>query len=141
MRPPASSTWDTTSPSGGVTCKIISTSFSTSFVFRHDITKRGIIASLVEPLKSPSTKVQSKISEAVAAYVTGADARLEVRNHLLTGWQYFTSFCSQMRSRGGLAPLVQLLQSSDNDVRKYSSWALLACSGDSPSALAISKLE
>lgn len=45
---------------------------------RHDITKRGIIASLVQPLKSASARVQSKISEAIATYVTGVDTRTEV---------------------------------------------------------------
>ena len=46
----------------------------------------------------------------------------------------------QMRSHGGLPPLVQLLQSPDSDVRKNASWALLASAADPPSAAAISKL-
>ena len=53
---------------------------------------------------------------------------------------YNSSHCLQFRNREGLAPLVQLLESRDNDVRKNASWALLACCGDVPSAAAISKL-
>ena len=112
-----------------------------SCVCRHDITKRGIISSLVEPLKSPSCRVQSKIAETIATYVTGAEGRNEVCIRL---WRYsehvIFSSSLQMRAREGLPPLIELLNSNDNDVRKYASWALLACSGDAPSAAAISKL-
>ncbi|CAK8674644.1 armadillo repeat-containing protein 3-like isoform X2 [Clavelina lepadiformis] len=95
---------------------------SQDVVIRTDIFKKGIIASLTEPLKSSSPRVQSKIAQTVAAYVIGADSRAEMRAH------------------GGLEPLIQLLLSNDNEVRRNASWAVLACSADPPTAAAIAKL-
>nr|XP_018668998.1 armadillo repeat-containing protein 3 isoform X5 [Ciona intestinalis] len=89
---------------------------------RNDIFKRGIVASLTEPLKSKSPRVQSKIAQAVSTFVTGAEARSEICQH------------------GGLEPLVQLVKSGDADVRRNASCALLLCCADPPTAAAISKL-
>ncbi|XP_078488850.1 armadillo repeat-containing protein 3 isoform X4 [Ciona intestinalis] len=89
---------------------------------RNDIFKRGIVASLTEPLKSKSPRVQSKIAQAVSTFMAGAEARSEICQH------------------GGLEPLVQLLKSGDADVRRNASCALLMCCADPPTAAAISKL-
>jgi len=59
---------------------------------------------------------------AVAAFVIDADSRAEFRN------------------LGGLDPLVQMLNSGNDEVRRNSSWALSVCAVDEPTAMNIAIL-
>nr|XP_039274399.1 armadillo repeat-containing protein 3-like isoform X1 [Styela clava] len=89
---------------------------------RTDIQKRGLIASLTEPLKSDSIKIQSKAAQAIASFVTGSESRAELRKY------------------GGLEPLVRHLRSGDAQLRRDASWAILSSCVDTPTATAISNL-
>ena len=59
---------------------------------------------------------------AVAAYVIDADCRAEFRNI------------------GGLVPLVKMLESADDSVRRNSSWAISICAVDEPTAMVVASL-
>lgn len=102
-----------------LTCLI---NMSSDEQLRTDIQKRGLIASLTEPLKSDSIKIQSKAAQAIASFVTGSESRAELRKH------------------GGLEPLVRHLRSGDAQLRRDASWAILSSCVDTPTATAISNL-
>mgnify|MGYP001796473374 FL=1 len=59
---------------------------------------------------------------AVAAFVIDADCRAEFRN------------------QGGLEPLVRMLDSADDAVRRNSSWAVSVCAVDEPTAMVVASL-
>lgn len=59
---------------------------------------------------------------AVAAFVSDVDARAE------------------LRSLGGIEPLVKMLASGNDEVRRNSSWAISVCATDEPTAMAIASL-
>lgn len=66
--------------------------------------------------------LQAKSSMAVAAYVIDVDCRTEFRN------------------QGGLVPLVKMLDSADDAVRRNSSWAISVCAADEPTAMVVASL-
>lgn len=49
------------------------------------------------------------------------------------------NFCFQFREHNGVEPLVNLLYSPSDDVRRSVSWALTLCAIDEPTAMEVSK--
>uniref|UniRef100_A0A8C4UML8 Armadillo repeat containing 3 n=1 Tax=Falco tinnunculus TaxID=100819 RepID=A0A8C4UML8_FALTI len=80
--------------------------------FRINIQSHGIMSVLAEPLRSTSSQVQSKAAFTVAAFGCDADARTELRD------------------AGGLRPLVELLCSKNEEVRRNACWAVMVCASD-----------
>ncbi|ELT95018.1 hypothetical protein CAPTEDRAFT_165326 [Capitella teleta] len=101
---------------------VVLTNMATDEGLRSQIQASGVVTSLIGPLTSENSIVQSKCSLAVAAFLGDFEAR--------------TTF----RENGGLTPLVQLLHSGNDDVRRSASWAITVCAVDEPTAAEISKL-
>lgn len=91
-------------------------------VLRVDAQNKGVVRALIEPLNSRNTTVQSKTALAVAAYVCDAESR------------------ENFRLADGLTPLVALLRSGNDEVRRNAAWAITVCAVDEPTAIEICKL-
>ncbi|XP_071087900.1 armadillo repeat-containing protein 3-like isoform X1 [Haliotis cracherodii] len=91
-------------------------------VLRIECLNRAVVSSLIDPLKTSNTNVQSKAALALAAFVCDADARTE------------------LRVSGGVEPLIVLLHSGNDEVRRNTSWAITVCGVDEPTATEICKL-
>ncbi|XP_055661253.1 armadillo repeat-containing protein 3 isoform X3 [Falco peregrinus] len=91
--------------------------------FRINIQSHGIMSVLAEPLRSTSSQVQSKAAFTVAAFGCDADARNELRN------------------AGGLRPLVELLCSKNEEVRRNACWAVMVCASDELTAGELCRLD
>ncbi|XP_012938913.1 armadillo repeat-containing protein 3 isoform X2 [Aplysia californica] len=89
---------------------------------RSDAQVKGVVPSLIDPLRSNNTNVQSKVALAVSAFTCDADSRQE------------------FRESGGLEPLVLLLHSGNDEVRRNAAWAITVCGVDEPTATEICKL-
>ncbi|XP_048151135.1 armadillo repeat-containing protein 3 isoform X4 [Corvus hawaiiensis] len=89
---------------------------------RVSIQSHGIMRALAGPLRSTNSQVQSKAAFAVAAFGCDADAQTELRN------------------AGGLGPLIELLHSKNEEVRRNASWALMICASDELTALELCSL-
>lgn len=53
---------------------------------------------------------------------------------------YTCSFYFQLRNSGGLEPLVELLRSKHDEVRRHASWAVMVCANDELTAVELCKL-
>uniref|UniRef100_A0A8C0J0J9 Armadillo repeat containing 3 n=1 Tax=Chelonoidis abingdonii TaxID=106734 RepID=A0A8C0J0J9_CHEAB len=82
----------------------------------------GIMNVIVEPLQSTNSLVQSKAALTVAAFGCDADARTELRN------------------ASGLEPLVKLLHSKNDEVRRNACWAVMVCASDELTAVELCRL-
>ncbi|XP_053398828.1 armadillo repeat-containing protein 3-like isoform X3 [Mercenaria mercenaria] len=91
-------------------------------VLRVDAQNKGVVRALIEPLNSRNTTVQSKTALAVAAFVCDAESR------------------ENFRLSDGLTPLVALLRSGNDEVRRNAAWAITVCAVDEPTATEICKL-
>ncbi|XP_012622757.1 armadillo repeat-containing protein 3 isoform X2 [Microcebus murinus] len=89
---------------------------------RMNIQSHDIMHAIIGPLHSANTIVQSKAALTVAATACDVEARAELRN------------------AGGLEPLVDLLRSKNDEVRKHASWAVMVCAGDELTAIELCKL-
>uniref|UniRef100_A0A663EE31 Armadillo repeat containing 3 n=1 Tax=Aquila chrysaetos chrysaetos TaxID=223781 RepID=A0A663EE31_AQUCH len=98
------------------------TNLATQEPFRINIQSCGVMSVLAKPLRSTSSQVQSKAAFAVAAFGCDADARTELRN------------------AGGLGPLVELLYSKDEEVRRNACWAVMVCASDELTAVELCRL-
>lgn len=49
-------------------------------------------------------------------------------------------FSFQLRNSGGLEPLVELLRSKNDEVRRHASWAVMVCASDELMATELSRL-
>uniref|UniRef100_A0A8B9P0T5 Armadillo repeat containing 3 n=1 Tax=Apteryx owenii TaxID=8824 RepID=A0A8B9P0T5_APTOW len=90
--------------------------------FRLNILSHGIMSALVGPLRSTNSQVQSKAAFTVAAFGCDADARTELRN------------------ASGLGPLVELLHSKNEEVRRNACWAVMVCASDELTAVELCRL-
>nr|XP_009671942.1 PREDICTED: armadillo repeat-containing protein 3 isoform X2 [Struthio camelus australis] len=90
--------------------------------FRLKILSHGIMSALVGPLRSTNSQVQSKAAFTVAAFGCDADARTELRN------------------ASGLGPLVKLLHSKNEEVRRNACWAVTVCASDELTAVELCRL-
>ncbi|XP_006869972.1 PREDICTED: armadillo repeat-containing protein 3 [Chrysochloris asiatica] len=79
---------------------------------RMRIQSHNIMYAIISPLHSANTVVQSKAALMVAATVCDIEARIELKN------------------AGGLEPLVELLHSKNDEVRRNASWAVMVCAND-----------
>ncbi|XP_052550684.1 armadillo repeat-containing protein 3 isoform X3 [Tympanuchus pallidicinctus] len=86
------------------------------------IQSHGVMSVLTEPLRSASSRVQSRAALAVAAFGCDANAR------------------SELRDAGGLGPLVELLHSKDKEVRRNACWAVMVCASDELTAVELCRL-
>uniref|UniRef100_A0A8C4VWH6 Armadillo repeat containing 3 n=1 Tax=Gopherus evgoodei TaxID=1825980 RepID=A0A8C4VWH6_9SAUR len=82
----------------------------------------GVMNAIVEPLQSTNSLVQSKATLTVAAFGCDADARTELRN------------------ASGLEPLVKLLHSKNDEVRRNACWAVMVCASDELTAVELCRL-
>ncbi|XP_034616169.1 armadillo repeat-containing protein 3 isoform X4 [Trachemys scripta elegans] len=82
----------------------------------------GVMNAIVEPLQSTNSLVQSKAALTVAALGCDADARTELRN------------------ASGLEPLVKLLHSKNDEVRRNACWAVMVCASDELTAVELCRL-
>ncbi|XP_050793329.1 armadillo repeat-containing protein 3 [Gopherus flavomarginatus] len=82
----------------------------------------GVMNAIVEPLQSTNSLVQSKAALTVAAFGCDADARTELRN------------------ASGLEPLVKLLHSKNDEVRRNACWAVMVCASDELTAVELCRL-
>ncbi|XP_064608678.1 LOW QUALITY PROTEIN: armadillo repeat-containing protein 3-like [Liolophura sinensis] len=89
---------------------------------RAEAQAKGVVTALIPPLKTSSTTVQAKAALGLAAYVCDTDSR------------------TALREAGGLEPLVALLTSCDDEVRRNSAWAVSVCAVDEPTAAEICRL-
>ncbi|KAM8967726.1 armadillo repeat-containing protein 3 isoform 2-T2 [Pelodytes ibericus] len=89
---------------------------------RTFIQTRGVMHALVEPLQSASNMVLSKVALTVAAFACDAVSREEFRN------------------AQGLEPLVKLLRSNHDEVRRNACWAVAVCANDEPTATKLYRL-
>ncbi|KAM4828748.1 armadillo repeat-containing protein 3 [Thomomys bottae] len=89
---------------------------------RANIQGQAIMQAIVGPLQSTNTIVQSKAALMVAAITCDVEARMMLKNS------------------GGLEPLVQLLYSKKDEVRKNASWAVMVCASDEPMSVELCKL-
>ncbi|KFP77952.1 Armadillo repeat-containing protein 3 [Acanthisitta chloris] len=90
--------------------------------FRLRIQSHGIMSALAGPLCSTNSQVHSKAAFAAAAFGCDADARTELRN------------------AGGLGPLVELLHSKSEEVRRSACWAVMVCASDELTAVELCRL-
>ncbi|XP_067148615.1 armadillo repeat-containing protein 3 [Apteryx mantelli] len=90
--------------------------------FRLNILSHRIMSALVGPLRSTNSQVQSKAAFTVAAFGCDADARTELRN------------------ASGLGPLVELLHSKNEEVRRNACWAVMVCASDELTAVELCRL-
>ncbi|XP_021507924.1 armadillo repeat-containing protein 3 isoform X1 [Meriones unguiculatus] len=79
---------------------------------RAIIQNHEIMHALLGPLRSTNTVVQSTAALTVAATACDVEAR------------------SQLKNCGGLEPLVELLHSKNDEVRRHASWAVMVCASD-----------
>ncbi|XP_042673147.1 armadillo repeat-containing protein 3 [Centrocercus urophasianus] len=86
------------------------------------IQSHGVMSVLTEPLRSASSRVQSRAALTVAAFGCDANAR------------------SELRDAGGLGPLVELLHSKDKEVRRNACWAVMVCASDELTAVELCRL-
>ncbi|XP_047724397.1 armadillo repeat-containing protein 3 isoform X7 [Prionailurus viverrinus] len=89
---------------------------------RAGLQSHGVSSALLGPLRSANTVVQSKAALTVAATACDVEARTELRNS------------------GGLEPLVELLRSKHDEVRRHASWAVMVCANDELTAVELCKL-
>ncbi|XP_040611351.1 armadillo repeat-containing protein 3 isoform X2 [Mesocricetus auratus] len=89
---------------------------------RSIIQSHEVMHALLGPLQSTNTVVQSTAALTVAS--TACD--MEARNEL--------------RSCGGLEPLVELLNSKNDEVRRHASWAVMVCASDELTAVELCRL-
>nr|XP_027784448.1 armadillo repeat-containing protein 3 isoform X1 [Marmota flaviventris] len=89
---------------------------------RASIQGRDIMHALLGPLRSDNPVVQSKAALTVAATACDVEARTGLRN------------C------GGLEPLVELLYSKNDEVRRHASWAVMVCASEEPMAVELCRL-
>ncbi|XP_047377220.1 armadillo repeat-containing protein 3 isoform X2 [Sciurus carolinensis] len=89
---------------------------------RTSIQSHDIMHALMGPLHSDNPVVQSKAALTVAATACDVEARAELKN------------C------GGLEPLVELLYSKNDEVRRHASWAVMVCAGDELMAVEFCRL-
>nr|XP_005302839.1 armadillo repeat-containing protein 3 isoform X2 [Chrysemys picta bellii] len=82
----------------------------------------GVMNAIVEPLQSTNSLVQSKAALTVAALGCDADARTE------------------LRIASGLEPLVKLLHSKNDEVRRNACWAVMVCASDELTAVELCRL-
>ncbi|XP_053571673.1 armadillo repeat-containing protein 3 [Bombina bombina] len=86
------------------------------------IQTHGVMEALAEPLQSSNKLVLSKAALTVAAVACDVDARTELRN------------------AGGLPPLVKLLLSDYDEVRRNACWAIAVCASDELTAVEFCRL-
>ncbi|XP_042744688.1 armadillo repeat-containing protein 3 isoform X2 [Lagopus leucura] len=98
------------------------TNMSTQEPLRLCIQSHGVMSVLTEPLRSASSRVQSRAALTVAAFGCDANAR------------------SELRDAGGLGPLVELLHSKDKEVRRNACWAVMVCASDELTAVELCRL-
>ncbi|XP_048807134.1 armadillo repeat-containing protein 3 isoform X3 [Lagopus muta] len=98
------------------------TNMATQEPLRLCIQSHGVMSVLTEPLRSASSRVQSRAALTVAAFGCDATARSELRN------------------AGGLGPLVELLHSKDKEVRRNACWAVMVCASDELTAVELCRL-
>ncbi|KAK3599496.1 hypothetical protein CHS0354_006630 [Potamilus streckersoni] len=101
---------------------VVLTNLAQIETLRSDAQSKGVVRALIEPLRSKNTVIQSKIALAIAAFVCDADSR------------------ETFRLADGLLPLVDLLRSGNDEVRRNACWALTVCAVDEPTAVEICKL-
>ncbi|XP_019387653.1 PREDICTED: armadillo repeat-containing protein 3 isoform X4 [Crocodylus porosus] len=101
---------------------IVLTNMATQEPLRLSIQSHGIMNAIGEPLQSTNSQVQSKAVLTVAAFGCDADARTELRN------------------AGGLEPLVKLLHSRNEEVRRNACWAAVVCASDELTAVELCRL-
>ncbi|KAL3878968.1 hypothetical protein ACJMK2_031290 [Sinanodonta woodiana] len=101
---------------------VVLTNLAQIETLRSDAQSKGVVRALIEPLRSKNTVIQSKIALAIAAYVCDADSR------------------ETFRLADGLLPLVDLLRSGNDEVRRNACWAITVCAVDEPTAVEICKL-
>ncbi|XP_019363844.1 PREDICTED: armadillo repeat-containing protein 3 isoform X2 [Gavialis gangeticus] len=101
---------------------IVLTNMATQEPLRLSIQSHSIMNAIVEPLQSTNSQVQSKAVLTVAAFGCDADARTELRN------------------AGGLEPLVKLLHSRNEEVRRNACWAAMVCASDELTAVELCRL-
>ncbi|XP_055449910.1 armadillo repeat-containing protein 3 isoform X3 [Psammomys obesus] len=89
---------------------------------RAIIQNHEIMHALLGPLRSSNTMVQSTAALTVAATACDMEARTQLKN------------C------GGLEPLVELLHSKNDEVRKHASWAVMVCASDELMAVELCRL-
>ncbi|XP_053116677.1 armadillo repeat-containing protein 3 isoform X2 [Hemicordylus capensis] len=98
------------------------TNLATQEPLRLNIQSHGIMTAIVKPLSSTNSIVQSRAALTVAAICCDIDARIELRN------------------AGGLEPLVKLLHSKHDEVRRNACWAVMVCASDELTAAEMTKL-
>ncbi|KAG6934277.1 armadillo repeat containing 3 [Chelydra serpentina] len=98
------------------------TNMTTQEPLRLSIQSHGVMNAIVEPLQSTNSLVQSKAALTVAALGCDADARTE------------------LRSASGLEPLVKLLHSKNDEVRRNACWAVMVCASDELTAVELCRL-
>ncbi|KAL6088364.1 hypothetical protein STEG23_011374, partial [Scotinomys teguina] len=81
-----------------------------------------VMHALLGPLRSTNTVVQSTAALMVAATACDVEAR------------------NQLRTCGGLEPLVELLYSKNDGVRRHASWAVMVCASDELTAVELCRL-
>ncbi|XP_013923003.1 PREDICTED: armadillo repeat-containing protein 3 isoform X2 [Thamnophis sirtalis] len=89
---------------------------------RLTIQSHGFMTAIVEPLNSTNSIVQSRAALAVAAMGCDTDGRTELRNS------------------GGFEPLVKLLHSKNDEVRRNACWAVMVCANDELTAAEMTRL-
>ncbi|NWX98513.1 ARMC3 protein, partial [Nothoprocta ornata] len=82
----------------------------------------GTMGALAGGLRAASSQVQSRAALAVAAFGCDAEAR------------------AQLRNANGLGPLIELLRSRNEEVRRNACWAVMVCASDEPTAIELCRL-
>ncbi|XP_075443680.1 armadillo repeat-containing protein 3 isoform X2 [Ascaphus truei] len=95
---------------------------ATQEALRLIIQTHGVMHALVEPLQSTNNTVLSKAALTLGAVACDLDARTELRN------------------TGGLVPLVKLLYSNHEEVRRNACWAIGVCANDELTAVELCRL-
>ncbi|KAI0234081.1 Armadillo repeat-containing protein 3 [Lamellibrachia satsuma] len=100
---------------------VVLTNMTRDEYMRTEMNRCGVMTALIEPLKSVNTVLQSKAALAIAGFVCDAAARELLREH------------------NGIEPLVKLLNSGTEDVRRSASWAITMAATDEPTAVEIGR--
>ncbi|CAM9411871.1 unnamed protein product [Lampetra planeri] len=82
----------------------------------------GAVEAIAALLSSPNPQLQGKAALALAGLMCSAEAR------------------AQLRIVGGLAPLVQMLDSNTVEIRRTACWVVFLCAADEPTAMEICRL-
>ncbi|XP_061410754.1 armadillo repeat-containing protein 3 isoform X2 [Lethenteron reissneri] len=82
----------------------------------------GAVEAIAALLSSPNPQLQGKAALALAGLMCRAEAR------------------AQLRIVGGLAPLVQMLDSNTVEIRRTACWVVFLCAADEPTAMEICRL-